>query len=358
MTEQAQVQLPEPASKQEMINKLIAPASQELPLQTEAEQEVLAVPPETSTETVKEEPAKKTESKSAKAARESRELRAARAEQARMKAELESLKGSKEQIQAFTKAQQLFKTNPKEAIKLLGGDPLTAYQQLTDSWLNKDKDMAEKDPVQKKLESIDPYLESIKKREAQLHEQQNQINITNMIANNVTPIIETHKDKLECLYNYFTDDKSTPDQIKKAVAKSVFDNADIYYDKNYGAKTPQQQKEQHAKFLKEFGNYETYFTKVAEYLEKQLEQQLETAVQAASKLKKFKDKVPAKKDVTSAAAATLPVLDPDSSDDSTLDQVVSALSKTSQAQTPEWRPSDYNKRAAINALLAKNGLKT
>lgn len=350
-----------PTSNQAMLNKLNAETpSEALPVMNSEESDMLggtvdsaAVidPAVQSTEVVPE----KTESKSAKAARESRELRAARKQSADLKSQLEKVKASQGQAEQFTKIQEMFESNPKEAIKLLGKDPLTAYQKLTDQWLSQDPDMKEKDPIQEKLKQLDPYVESLKKKEAEYEEQKNQQNIASMITQNVNPVIESKKEQLECLFDYFNPDgKANAEQVKQAVARNIFDNADWYFANKLG--------NDHKKLVAEFGNYQTYFTKVAEHLEKQLEQQLDQTVQRAAKLNKFKSRFQlqqeAKKESINNAtddSGALPVLDPNSTQEFTLDQVISNSSKANNNAV--FRSADHSKRAEIDALLAKNGLK-
>lgn len=339
--------MPEPVSKSAMINKIMTEIkttdTSELPLGFDSGEEgALPTSPVTAADTAPAEPKVEVkESKSAKAARESKALRQARAKEVALQSQLEQANLSKKEVEDFKKIQELAKTNPKEALKLLGSDPLQAYQQMTDAWLQKDPEMQAKDPVQEKLKELDPYVEAIKKREAAAIERENQDNIRNMINTNVLPVL-AKAEEYECLFGYFDPDNSmTPEQVKNVVAKSIFENAETYFKNTLGG--------DHNKLKKEFGNYETYFKKVADHLEKQVEQELEKMVQRTAKLNKFKSKFQQQSAKETVSEET------NSSELPTLDAVVNSSSKTQDAPVA-WQAKDITKAAAIQALLKKNNL--
>lgn len=340
-----------PATKTSLLHKLVS----EQPTPTaEAKQEVAAVVPPAETKAPPTEQAAvedKKESKSSKAAKESKALRQAREEKAALQAELSKSKAVVEASAQLQKAQELFKTNPKEAIKLLGLDPNKTYQDLTDAFLAQDIDLQPKDQVKEKLKEIDPYLE-------QLKQQVEQQNVQIMITNHVAPTITAKRTELECLFGYFDPDgKNDAKQVEKAVMQCVFDNGADHFAKQY--------KGDHKELLKEFGNYPTYFEKVALHLEKQLEQELDKLVQRAERLPKFKNRFQPKTEATQSAAttpvkadaapaksqATFSVLDPNSNDNFSL----AAVSSTPSSDLRTFNP---DKRAAINKMLKDQGLET
>lgn len=352
MTDEQPIVMPEPVSKTAMLNKILTETKTtdtpaDLPLGFDGDDEgALPTSPITEADVKGKTPDAevKIETKSAKAARESRELRAAKTKEAELESKLSQALTKAQAADDFAKVKELISSNPKEALKLLGVESFNLYQTLTDQYLNGDKDMKPKDPMEERLKKAEDYATALKKRDddarTKEEEKTTQENIKTMLARDIYPIIDK-AEEYECLYDYFSsqDDKLTPEQVKNAVAKSIYDNANDHFNKNYSGN--------HQKLLKEFGNYQTYLSKVASHLETQLEQQIEKAAQKVAKLNKFK------KSPKQSAAETTVSEETHSTEIPTLDEVVS---NSSQTPASAWQPKDHNKAAAIQALLKKNGL--
>lgn len=295
------------------------------------------------------------EKKSTKAAKESKALRlareereAAKAERSALKAELEQAKAAREELKTFNEARELFTAGKvKDAIKLLGTDPLKAYQELTNNYLENDIDLKPKDPIQEKIKELDPYLESIKKREAALKEKEDAAIVASTIKTEVHPIFEK-PEEYECMFDFYNPDgKRSLEETKELIAQNVFSEGARYLKEQLGG--------DYKRLLKEFGNNKTFFQKVAQHLEKQLEHQIEQTVQHAKKLSKFKTRFESASTGEEPKKVTetkqdLKLLDANSPDNFTLDSVSTDTSYRVQ------RTANPDRRSQIDKLLKDNGL--
>lgn len=317
---------PEPASTP-VVEEKPAPAP-------EAKKEATTPPPASP-------PAKPEPTLGSKAAKESKALRASKEKQATLEAKVAASAIAEQSATKLAKIEKLFKENPRAALIELGLEPTKTYMELTDRML--EQGVVKTDPVEEKLKAIDPYLETLKKKERELEEARLQLDVKAMIQRDVFPVI-AKTDDYECLYDFFSTDTSgkplTSDQVKNLVAKSVFDNANDYFNN--------QLKGSNELLIKEHGTIEVFFTKIAAHLEKQLEDGLDQSIKKVARLNKFKNRLPTKTEQSSKETV---------SDQITLDDVMN-VSKETPAVAPK-RQSDIRYAAReqeIAEFLKEQGL--